>query len=508
MEQRGGYDVLRLIEHGSICYVSSEYITGMPLIYWLKKHPGITREEFYNWVQSLIKQLILIHRCRGNPGYRYVNPYCILVAENKTLHYLDMDAKSNAKLTKQMQSRNIREHFLPTDYQNYRITKEKIDIYGLGKTIQYILSAALIEPGLSRKEASKFQKIISKCLKQHTKRSFQKISDIQKYIPKYERKRKLNILRKKSMLIMLVFFVLAVGMGKHYLSQQKNVENSGKSRVETGKKEEAKEPEIKESENETVTDKDTGYKELALIYFLELGKPELALESLNKESRKDEVGEMVKSMIRIFEHPDELEADNLRLYLKKLEDKMPEEGVKYYEWFLVRGYDFLETYGSEKMEQEDRETLIRTGQDYLELTEETDKGREEVLETMAGTYEISDQVEEAAQIYEQLLEMNLDARKTEMLYKKLILMYEDNEQPDKALEACISGVAVCPESVELKNLHIRLMCADPVIDRDLCGQTVVEYLNQLPELKENDEFKKLQKEYGIKVEGEKVWIEE
>ena len=70
MKLQGGYDVLRLIEHGSICYVSAEFVTGVPLIYWLKEHPNVTKEEFYGWIHSLVKQLMLIHRCRGNPGYR------------------------------------------------------------------------------------------------------------------------------------------------------------------------------------------------------------------------------------------------------------------------------------------------------------------------------------------------------------------------------------------------------------------------------------------------------
>lgn len=513
MEQREGYDVLRLIEHGSICYVSSEYITGMSLIYWLKEHPEITKEEFYGWIQSLIKQLILIHRCRGNPGYRYVNPYCILVAENRTLHYLDMDAKSNADLAKQMQSRNIREHFLPPDYQNYRITKEKIDIYGLGKTIQYILSAVMIESGLSRKEESKFQKIISKCLKQHTKRSFQRISDIQKYIPKYERKRKLNILQKKYLLILLVFLVLAVGVGKYYPERQKFVDNKEKSQAEAGKEAEEKDPEIKEpetgvTEKESVKGKNTGYKELALIYFLELGKPELALESLEKEKRNDEVGEEIKLLIQMFERPDDLKVDELRTQLKNLENDMPEEGKKYYEWFLVKGYDFIKTYEPEKMDSRDGDALIQIGKEYLELSDETDKGREEVLESMAGIYEDMEQIEEAAQIYGQLLEMCPEVQKTEMIYKKLILMYEENDRPDQALESCVKGVETCPESVELKNLHIRLLCSESEVGREICSQTIAEYLKESPELKDDNEFKKLQKEYGIKVEGEKVWIEE
>lgn len=503
MEQREGYDVLRLIEHGSICYVSSEYITGTPLVYWLREHPNVTREEFYGWIQSLIKQLILIHRCRGNPGYRYVNPYCILVAENRTLHYLDMEVKSNANLAKQMQGRNIRKYFLPADYQNYRITKEKTDIYGLGRTIQYILSAVSIEPGLSGKEESKFQKIISKCLKQDTKRSFQRISDIPKYIPKYEREKKSNSLNKKQKLLFLAFFVLAAGVGKYYLDRQNSVGNDRKSQEKA-----VEEAVVKEWREEALPNENTSDKELALIYFLELGKTELALQSLDKGNREDKAGEEIKSLLQIFESPETLETERFRDLLRSLEDKMSEEGKKYYEWFLVRGYDFLKTYAPEEMVAEDVKSLIRMGQDYLEISEEEEKGTRDVLEILAGAYEFQGDIQKAVQIYEQLLKKESESQKKEVLYKKMILLYEENGQTDQALEACVKGVGECMESVELKNLHIRLLGGDPGVDREICSQTIAEYLKQLPELKDNEEFKKLQREYGIKVEGEKVWIEE
>ena len=36
--------------------------------------------------------------------------------------------------------------------------------------------------------------------------------------------------------------------------------------------------------------------------------------------------------------------------------------------------------------------------------------------------------------------------------------------------------------------------------------TVKEYLNQIPEIKEETEFQKLAQEYGIVMEGENVWV--
>ena len=42
--------------------------------------------------------------------------------------------------------------------------------------------------------------------------------------------------------------------------------------------------------------------------------------------------------------------------------------------------------------------------------------------------------------------------------------------------------------------------------RELCVQTIREYIGRMPEILEKEEFQKLQKEYEIRVEGEEVWI--
>ena len=52
----------------------------------------------------------------------------------------------------------------------------------------------------------------------------------------------------------------------------------------------------------------------------------------------------------------------------------------------------------------------------------------------------------------------------------------------------------------------RLICADPAVNRDTCALKIKEYVTEDTELLENAEFKKLQKEYGIKAEGGNIWV--
>lgn len=190
MGEREGYEVLRLIEYNQKCYISSDYVEGKSLIQWLKYHPNFTKKQLFLWIRDLADQLECIHKCRGNPCYQYVNPYSVIVTEDMTLHFLDMSVESNEKMLVQMNRRSVRENFLPPEVNYYQAASIELDIYGLGRTIQYLLSVTDPIPELTRRETVKFQKIISRCLDGHSKRAFKQMSEIQKEIP--------NVTEKKS----------------------------------------------------------------------------------------------------------------------------------------------------------------------------------------------------------------------------------------------------------------------------------------------------------------------
>ena len=106
MNTQKDYDVLRLIEHNRICYVSSDNVRGAPLVYWIKYHPYLEKEQMIYWIYIIIQQLAQIHKCRGNPCYQYVNPYSIIVTEDQKLCFLDIGADSNKERIRLMQRRN------------------------------------------------------------------------------------------------------------------------------------------------------------------------------------------------------------------------------------------------------------------------------------------------------------------------------------------------------------------------------------------------------------------
>ena len=55
LQQKESYDVLRLIEHGQLCYISSENVQGKTLDRYLKYHPVIKKREIF----LLLKEIVL-----------------------------------------------------------------------------------------------------------------------------------------------------------------------------------------------------------------------------------------------------------------------------------------------------------------------------------------------------------------------------------------------------------------------------------------------------------------
>lgn len=485
MTSKEGYDVLRLIGHNKSCYVSSEYVKGIPLIRWIKYHPVIPKEKLFIWINEIADQIAQIHKCSGNPCYQYVNPYSIIVAEDERLYFLDLNTPSNEEQIRKMQRRTVREYFLPPEENYYRKASVKLDIYGLGRTIQYLLSETEPEPGLKKREVIRFQKIISKCIQNHSKKTFQNVSDIQKYIPKYQTNHKRRKMPVKKILavtavIIAIFFAVWEGFtGKqekkeHPVTNQEMVKSSG-----TGKSEEEKSLNM----------------ELGFLYFLEIRDYEKSRNYFRAAGDEGAAGEL--SVIAGAMKGDVTQEAALRKSLKDAEEKIAEvEKAACYECIL-RGYTCLDS-------AKDRENVIRIGQKCLELKRGDPA---EILGWIAEAYEKNGEIPKAAEAYEKKLEAAENDSQKEEIYLKLASLWEKAGETAAAQEKVMKGMEEFPRSVKLRIQCIRTQCRDASIDRAVCVQTIETYLRELPELEQEEEFRKLMKEYGWKTEGAKVWEE-
>ena len=352
MEEKRNYEILKFVMHGDKCYMSTDIVKGKPLIVWLKYHAHITKEQFYEWARQIIADLDHFHRCRGNPCYQYVNPYSVIVGEDRKVYLLDLASKEQEDMMHLMQRRYVRENFLSPENQYYQKSEEKEDIYGFGKMIQYVLSSVELEPELKFLESVRIQKIITRCLDKQGKKRYQKLSDLSGQFSLSEK-------RKGSKKIMYVMIALAV-IGLLVLSGNRIVSCiSGQSRrqggqdtklADTERKEDMKaqayqeqfqelkeqwETERKELQDESSKREQELLYDLAFVYFSQMKDYEVCSRYLEEMKEPDA---FAKDMVRLCgmmsradgeddntEKRTEDEEESVEMLLERMRQEIPDE---------------------------------------------------------------------------------------------------------------------------------------------------------------------------------------
>lgn len=352
MEEKRNYEILKFVMHGDKCYMSTDIVKGKPLIVWLKYHAHITKEQFYEWARQIIADLDHFHRCRGNPCYQYVNPYSVIVGEDRKVYLLDLASKEQEDMMHLMQWRYVRENFLSPENQYYQKSEEKEDIYGFGKMIQYVLSSVELEPELKFLESVRIQKIITRCLDKQGKKRYQKLSDLSGQFSLSEK-------RNGSKKIMYVMIALAV-IGLLVLSGNRIVSCiSGQSRrqggqdtklADTERKEDMKaqayqeqfqelkeqwETERKELQDESSKREQELLYDLAFVYFSQMKDYEVCSRYLEEMKEPDA---FAKDMVRLCgmmsradgeddntEKRTEDEEESVEMLLERMRQEIPDE---------------------------------------------------------------------------------------------------------------------------------------------------------------------------------------
>lgn len=490
-----GYDVLRFIEHNRTCYVSSEYVKGKTLVKYLKYHPCISKKQLFGWMRILAKQLSQFHKCRGNPCYRYVNPYSVIVSEEREIYFLDMASSSNEEELQNMQRRVVREYFLPKDEPYYQTASVALDLYGLGRTFQYLLAETEQEPPLKNSEIVKLQRLISRCLNRHSKKAFQKASDIQKYIPEYRQSKEKKHSDKRILISAALIVLLGAGIslfpGKEETRAEEITDAAGEP---TEKKARQEEPEEEKVQAE-VYGADSSYKmELGVIYFLEMqdyAKSRACFEAVEDSGLAENLATIAERMAG-----GSVEDDRLREALQEIRGELKELGDGNYYRLVLKGYTCLE-------EEEDARSFLSLGEEYLQM------GRLENISDIAGdmavAYEKTGQPDKAVSMYELQLKEEQDQTVKESIYGKMAELSMEAEKPDQAQKILREGIREFSDSAKLRMEYIRVQCQDREIGRDICQKTIEESVKAVPELRKDTEFQKLMKENGFQVKGEKVW---
>lgn len=498
MAEREGFDVLRLIEHGQMCYISSEYVDGKILAGWLKVHPNITKERLFSLIRDITNQLSMIHRCRKKPYYQYVNPYSIVVTEEGEIYFLDLEAGTNEKQLRLMQRRGMREAFLPSGEMYYQKASLELDIYGLGKTIQYLLAMANPVPALCKREERRFLRIISRCLNTQSRLPYKNISEIRRSIPRYVRKTKPVINGRKHIFLVCAAIVILAVVWK----MQETERNSPMFLEESdskGKKEEKKSAGDLKSEDEEImmSDERELRIELAMLYILSVEDYEKGINCLKGIGSEYVSARNLRAVARAL-LGDERELTELaagsEMDLRELEKSISKNQILEYYRCLVKGFALLD------MEQAPG-IVLSLGESCIEYLEESGS-KNSIVETevrryMAEALEKTGEFEEAAHVCEEILKLEEEDGKREEMYGAIAMLYKECGQTDKANDAYVRGIKELSDSEELRVMHIRLLCEDTSADRESCVQIIDEYVRQTPGLLQNEELQSLQREYGL-----------
>lgn len=434
------YDVLKFIEHGGRCRPAMDYVPGELLLYRLKRCPEIEKPLLMDWLKQLLCQLEQFHRCRNNESYRYLNPYSVLVTQEDRLLLLDLEAESNEFVLRNLQKRAMRNHFVKPIVNmrdNSRIT---LDLYGYGKTIQFILANANVEPSLTKREENRLEKIIDKCLCENQKKQYENLSQIKKELPSGQ-ERNVEIPKKWGIALaaaagLLTMFLVFPKGGKADGTQQLQEYADGYKgvRSETQKKQENNEGGVKKSSGHGEELSNAGQKGL--------GNPE------GRENAPDGMEKAAGSIDALQE-------------------------------FMLRN----------------------TSQDNWEIIEQGETLKRELLRYLAAAYDREEMKEKAKEAYEELCRTEVQEELLETAYlRRIALEMEQNQET--ALQTGKEAMQALPDSQPLAVKYLEILKGREGMTKEECQKEMETVLEQFPTLKSSKTCQELEQAYDLKGEKE------
>lgn len=415
-----------------------DYLPGELLIYRLKRCPEMEKPLLFDWMKQLLYQLEQFHRCRSNESYRYLNPYSVLVTQEDKLLLLDLEAESNEFVLRNMQKRAMRNHFVKPVVNIRDNSRISLDLYGYGKTIQFILANVNVEPSLTKREENRLEKIIGKCLCENQKKQYEDLKQIKKELPSGQ-ERKLEIPGKWGIGIavlagFLTIFLVFSGNGKAEKEQQQQQLQERSGSYENMRSEQQ---EQLEGAEEGGMQKGSGYEDAAA-------------EASRRRAQDEE------------------------------EDGAP-DGIQE----VTEGVDALQEY-----------MLRNTARDNLEVIEQGEALKRELLRYLAAAYDREEMKEKAKEAYEELCRIEVQEELLEAAYlRKIALEMEQNQET--AFQTGKEALLSLPDSKPLAEKYLEVMNGLEGMTKEECQKELETLLEQFPALKDSKSCQELEKAYGL-----------
>lgn len=181
-------------EKGAI-YIVMDYVEGMDLGTFLRKHGAVTQEQAVEWMKQLCKALTYLHGFQPPVIYRDMKPSNIVLQKDGRIKLIDFGAicQKDRRGEKAL-ALGTPGYAAPEQYGNRPRSDVRTDVYGLGMTFYFMLTGQ--DPGKPPHQIRRIrewdprlsptlERIVCKCTRKQPWRRFQTCADLLKALDDY-----------------------------------------------------------------------------------------------------------------------------------------------------------------------------------------------------------------------------------------------------------------------------------------------------------------------------------
>lgn len=156
--------------------VVEEYVQGRSLKQVLDEHGLLNAEQAYEIAVQLADILVRLHQLEPAIVHRDIKPSNIIIEKNGHVNLIDFNAARHVNADKNEDTRMLGTvYFAAPEQFGFGQSDERTDIYGLGATINYIMTGD--KPGAGIAEC-RFSDILKKCLMVDAKDRYQSAEEL------------------------------------------------------------------------------------------------------------------------------------------------------------------------------------------------------------------------------------------------------------------------------------------------------------------------------------------
>jgi len=156
--------------------VVEEYVQGRSLKQVLDEQGLLNEEQAYDIAVQLADVLVRLHQLEPAIVHRDIKPSNIIIEKNRHVNLIDFNAARHVNADKNEDTRMLGTvYFAAPEQFGFGQSDERTDIYGLGATINYIMTGD--KPGAGIAEC-RFSDILKKCLMVDAKDRYQSAEEL------------------------------------------------------------------------------------------------------------------------------------------------------------------------------------------------------------------------------------------------------------------------------------------------------------------------------------------